>query len=97
MKPLHVILSFYCYDKIEASLKFNEYRRKTNYWKKRLLKYVDYLKTEPKILPRIIFHRAYTNRTMTFEFSKISDEQGMNSDLKVDEIVFDIEFKNRIK
>ena len=55
MKTCHLILKHEYYDLIDKGKKTVEYRDNTPYWRKRIL---DALK--------VIFHRGYTNVTMTF-------------------------------
>jgi len=61
-ETLDLILCHKWYDMIEAGIKREEYRRKSDYWNKRFKKYS---------YKYVRFHRGYTNRTMLFELKRI--------------------------
>ena len=61
-KPLHLVLKGIYYDRIEKGIKKVEYRRKTDYWTKRIIK------KDPDI---VVFHRGYTKQIMTFHIRNI--------------------------
>lgn len=62
-KTLHLTLTYYWWDKIASGEKNAEYRRFTANWRKRLAD------VRPGDL--VIFHRGYTNRTITRRISQI--------------------------
>lgn len=64
MSTLHLVLTGYWFDMIRYGGKREEYRKNTDYWKKRLStdKHYDY----------VTFHRGYTNTCATFRITGIS-------------------------
>lgn len=70
LKTLHLTLTYHWWDKVVSGEKKEEYRRFTEGWRKRLngLKRGDL----------VVFHRGYTNRTLTRRIEQIRVIGGWN-------------------
>lgn len=66
---LHLVLKGRYFDEILAGTKNVEYRDNTEYWRKRILKWWDLFGAP--FLRLVVFHRGYTNQTITLEVSCI--------------------------
>ena len=62
-KTLHLTLTYHWWDKVASGEKMAEYRRFTANWRKRLAD------VRPGDL--VVFHRGYTNRTLTRRIEQI--------------------------
>ncbi len=85
MKTLHLVLKHKWYDLIDCGAKTSEYRACTPYWNRRL--YFGGGVLTPRECPvydQVVFHRGYTNKTMTFKIKYI-DVTTEPNDLGLDE------------
>lgn len=73
------------YDKIEDGRKTHEYRRQSAHWRKRLNRFY---KT-------VEFHRGYTKTKMLFEVADMRLIDGKDTDLHINELVYDIKLGER--
>lgn len=74
MKTLDLVLKTCWYDKIASGEKTSEYREIKPFWNNRFCGGKDIIptdKTECLIYDKVVFHRAYTSTTMTFEVKTI--------------------------
>ena len=63
MKAVHLVLKHQYYDAIDNGEKTVEYRDNTDYWRKRIL---GKHRSGMMVATIAIFHRGYTNQTMSF-------------------------------
>ncbi len=103
MLILKVVLTDYWFDKIESGEKKHEFRKATLFWKKRILPLFKTIKDGfwvPKNNALIEFQKAYRKnpKKMTFKIKRMKEwPSGLDTDLKCDESVYDIELGERIK
>lgn len=90
------------FDKIAAGKKTHEYREVKPYWKNRIMKAFnleesDFIYCHGKIPVTAVIHfvKGYNpkNGTLSALVSHLSITSGLNTDLKIDKPVYDIEFK----
>ena len=81
---LHLTLTYHWFDEIASGRKTHEYRRCSSYWKNIMEKCGDKICT-------VIFHRGYTADIITKEVKSITIVDGKNTDLHINEKVYDIE------
>ena len=91
------------FEKIKNGEKTHEYREVKPYWTTRISNYfgylwsdIDYLKSgdiRHPILKDIIFVKGYTGEKLYARVVSIKIVNGKNTDLKIDNDVFDIEFE----
>ena len=82
---LHLVLKRCWFDKIVSGEKTSEYRKRSDYWNKRLAN---------KHYDTVVFHKGYTNTTATYKIASISVTTDKN-DLNLPEC-WEIKLKNRI-
>lgn len=94
-RTLFAPLSYYWYDQIDKGLKPHEYRR-TNSPKYALL--WRNVRGEKGGYTHIMFQRGFQKpiRRMTFAIKAVRVANGLNSDLKIDEDVFEMELGERV-
>ena len=103
MNTLKVVLTDHWFDEIKSGRKTHEYREICLFWIARLKKVVVSLKHSPFPLKEpafIEFQRAYRKNPerMTFKIKKIAElKNGLNTDLKTENPVYDIELGERIE
>lgn len=104
MKILRMVLTDHWFDEIKSGRKTHEYRTYSKHWVKRLTFTSDDLSAIGfrRFIPFdfIEFQRAYRKNPerMTFKIKRIGLLlSGINTDLKCDEPVFDIEMGERVK
>lgn len=103
---LKLVLTDHWFEEIKSGRKTHEYREATPFWAKRIngLHYHfgliatgcwDELKSEKCFVQ---FQKAYRKNPerMTFEIKDITLINGLNTDLHIDKLVFDIELGERI-
>lgn len=105
---LKLVLTDHWFEEIKSGRKTHEYRKATPFWALRILKaagvtnlvhfYAEMLDVELKEYPNVEFQKAYRKNPerMTFEIKDIKLVNGLNTDLHIDELVFDIELGDRI-
>lgn len=84
---LHLVLKHKWYDMIESGEKLEEYRECTRYWAKRLLGYTEFIIKPGRLSQRVclsikkgskvVFHKGYTNTTMTFNIESLAYGHGL--------------------
>ena len=67
MRALHLILKHKWYDMIASGEKTEDYRKMEPYYNIRLFKYFYF---------NVVFHKGYTNKTMTFKIKDIITDFG---------------------
>ncbi len=103
MPILKVVLTDYWFDKIESGEKKHEFRKATPFWGARISKVVESFQTDPWQIKKdalIEFQKAYRKNPekMTFKIKRMKEwPSGLETDLKCDESVYDIELGERIK
>lgn len=103
MNTLKVVLTDYWFDEIKSGRKTHEYRQICLFWIARLKKVVVSFKPNPFPLKEpafIEFQKAFRKNPerMTFKIKKITElKDGLNTDLKTELPVFDIELGERIE
>lgn len=91
---IHFQLTFKWYDKIAAGLKNNEYRL-VRKWAKKIQQKVYEFDNDKK--PLILsLRRGYTKTFVYYKVKRISIINGLSTDLKVDELVYDFELGEQI-
>jgi ASC-1-like (ASCH) protein len=87
-KTLHLVLKYQWFDKIKSGEKTIEYRRASDYWKKRI-----------KNIDIISFRRGYQKNAeiMIFKCDKIKLINGIDTDLNIDSIVYALFLGDRIQ
>ena len=95
---LRLVLTNNWFDKIKSKIKKHEYRLATPFWFNRLLKVTEIKENNGKMIFKpfgyVTFQRAYYKNPemMTFKIKNIYLlENGLNTDLKTEQSVFDIE------
>jgi len=101
---LHCVLKKEWFEKIKSGLKTHEYREVKEYWLSRI--YVAIKRyglhcgyTRIPICNKVLFSLGMSKapeKTMLFEIKNIKIVNGLNTDLKIDKDVFDIELGRRI-
>lgn len=100
---LKLVLSDHGFEEIKSGRKKHEYRKINDYWEKRLLNIEFTLGTTKaytsKPLYYVEFRKAYRKNPerMTFKIDKFCIVYGKNTDLHINDLVFDIELGERIK
>ena len=91
---LKLVLTDHWFEEIKSGRKTHEYRRKNEYWEKRL----DWNNIFSKWIPYVQFQKAYRKNPerMMFKISYIKVVNGLETDLQCDEKVFDIALGDRI-
>jgi hypothetical protein len=104
---LKLVLTDRWFEEIKSGRKTHEYRRATRYWFRRLIDF-PYTTNEvinidkgifPKKFDYVQFQKAYRKNPerMIFFIKKIMMINGENTDLHIDEPVYDIELGERVK
>lgn len=101
---LKLVLTDHWFEEIKSGRKTHEYRKATDFWKKRLF-YIEHIsKTVTgytfKPYTQVEFQKAYRKNPerMTFQIKNIDWLlTGINTDLRCNEPVFDIKLGERIK
>lgn len=108
-KTLKLVLTDHWFEEIKSGRKTHEYRKATPFWALRILKaagverylyvYSTLLKVDLENYPNVEFQKAYRKNPekMEFEVKNIKLITGKQTDLKTDELVFDIELGRRVK
>lgn len=104
---LKLVLTDHWFEEIKSGRKTHEYRKATPFWAKRMNGYWhhfgliatgcwDELKQEKYFVQ---FQKAYRKNPerMTFEIKDIKLTSGTNTDLRIDDLVYDIELGQRLK
>lgn len=93
---LHLILKAKWFNAIKDGGKREEYREKTPYWEKRLMKTHGLYKSV-KIFDAICFHKGYTKTCITFKWQYLGIGRGKPEwGAPIDRNVFIIHFSNRL-
>ncbi len=106
---LKLVLTDYWFEEIKSGRKTHEYRKATPFWALRILKaagikkwvhfHAEMLNVNLEEYPNVQFQKAYRKNPerMTFEIKDIRLVEGKNTDLHIDDLVFDIELGERVK
>lgn len=104
---LKLVLTDHWFEEIKSGRKTHEYRKVTDFWKKRIINIVKYYgnydretRTFTFFAPVCVeFQKAYRKNPerMTFKIKDITLVGGENTDLHIDGLVFDIELGERVK
>lgn len=108
-KVLKLVLTDHWFEEIKSGRKTHEYRKATPFWAKRIYKAFDitpvsedgylYFEAPEEYMPNIEFQKAYRKNPerMTFKVKSLERlSSGINTDLRIDGPVFDIELGDRI-
>lgn len=101
---LKLVLTDHWFEEIKSGRKTHEYRKATMFWRKRIRIFKDAIElisygNWDELKPQLVqFQKAYRKNPerMTFEIKDIRIINGLNTDLHIDEPVFDIELGDRI-
>lgn len=101
MKTLHLVLKSKWYDKIASGEKTSEYRECKPYWNKRFTGFSDIsclhgVNLQHLFYDKVVFHKGYTNETMSFEIKPYIDITTEPNDLGLDKC-WEIKLGKRIK
>lgn len=106
---LKLVLTDHWFEEIKSGRKTHEYRKATPFWALRILKaagithhvhlYAELLDVQLKEYPNIEFQKAYRKNPerMEFKIKDITLVDGNNTDLKIDDLVFDIKLGERVR
>lgn len=90
-RTLKLVLTDHWFEEIKSGRKTHEYRQMKTYWNLRLIPTRQWELVE--------FQKAYRKNPerMTFEIKKVVVRNGKDTDLQIDDKVFDIELGERVK
>ena len=106
---LKLVLTDHWFEEIKSGRKTHEYRKATPFWALRILKaagvthwvhfYAKLLDVELEKYPNVEFQKAYRKNPekMEFEIKNITLTNGKDTDLQLDDLIFDIELARRVK
>lgn len=107
---LKLVLTDHWFEEIKSGRKTHEYRKATPFWIRRLsgvfglIRGADdgffYINAPEEYMPNIEFQKAYRKNPerMTFKIKSVEHlSTGINTDLRIDEPVIDIELGQRLK
>ena len=102
-KSLRLVLTDHWFEEIKSGRKTSEYRKDTDFWQKRLKPYIDdvhYAKISPLFARNVVFQKAYRKNPELMEFeieNIIWHSNGIETDLKTEDAVFEIKLGRRLK
>jgi len=101
---LKLVLTDHWFEEIKSGRKTHEYRKATHFWDKRIgwikdafeLKFYGH---NDVFIPNVIFQKAYRKNPEIMEFAikYIHCVNGLNTDLHINDYVYDIELGERIR
>ncbi len=104
---LKLVLTDHWFEEIKSGRKTHEYREAKPFWYKRIgwirdaceLKSYDEEVYSDIFIPNVIFQKAYRKNpeTMEFKIKDVSCIWGADTDLKIEDYVYDIELGERIR
>lgn len=106
---LKLVLTDHWFEEIKSGRKTHEYRKATPFWALRILTaagithrvhlYAELLDVQLKEYPNVEFQKAYRKNPerMEFKIKDITLVDGNNTDLKIDDLVFDIKLGERVR
>lgn len=104
---LKLVLTDHWFEEIKSGRKTHEYRQAKPFWDKRIgwikdafeLKDIDAEVYSDVFIPNVIFQKAYRKNPETMEFTikDVNCVWGADTDLKIDDYVYDIELGERIR
>ena len=106
-KPLRLVLTDHWFEEIKSGRKKYEYRKATQFWLRRIERACNliavsnkiYVKMPEEYMPFVEFQKAYRKNAekMEFKIKDITLVDGNNTDLKIDDLVFDIKLGERVR
>lgn len=101
---LKLVLTDHWFEEIKSGRKTHEYRHAKPFWDKRIhwIKDAFELKSygyDDAFIPIVVFQKAYRKNpeTMEFEIKDCNCINGKDTDLHIDDYVYDIELGRRLK
>lgn len=101
---LKLVLTDHWFEEIKSGRKTHEYRQAKPFWDKRINWIRDAFELKSYghndvFIPTVIFQRAYRKNPETMEFTikDVNCVWGADTDLKIDDYVYDIELGERIR
>lgn len=100
---LKLVLTDHWFEEIKSGRKTHEYREANAYWGNRLKWFIepseDFSRIQVLGKKYVQFQKAYRKNPerMTFEINDIHIVYGKNTDLHIDDVVYDIELGARVK
>lgn len=89
LSVLNLVLTYHWFDEIESGRKTHEYRRCSPYWN-------NVMEKRRENIDSVVFHRGYTAYIIKKEVKSITIVDGKNTDLHINEKVYDIELGEKL-